>query len=593
MFLSGSVTLDSALTDDEADKICAEVWVSTDGKTFHNMTEISDWAEWGKTVQRNCLLPDRAPLRDYLDGRINTLYVYLIVHFQKDASTRTTETATFTRPTEDNSGLSSMVEDGITVEGCYTNTVYLLDRTLSPPLYGQMHITAEWQEDPAEYVSHLPTEVPIQLDFYQTVDGKKRFQMTKETPYSVEWGSGPEVLADGSLRYQAVSLSASDATFPFELGEKRYQLEQYPDVLAAYPTLYCTVHPIQRGSSSQLLLSDDDRNTGTVLATLPLKPTDAKAMVLYTSTDGGETWDMTGYIDPAKYPIDVVPNQESYTVEVFSTDVATALMEAGNGGFLVRLQILGGPLGNATHGGTVTQEAAWPADYTYVPPKNPADGSGGEGNLGNAGVDNSGSTDGVRPGTEDDSNDSDGDSDNRDEDDTFVPPAAGEITDDAHGSATGTNGEDVNAEQPEQPTAPENQLLQLDTPTLPEQPQSEQVPSSQPKPEQPSHAGVTSPPPMGLDASASGHSDTHTAADTQADTTAEEVFAPVQSNTPDIQTAAESADQPQTTLTERPRNNAPVIIGLSAAAVCVLAAVGIKSGFLAKLLKRIFKHLSA
>ena len=78
---------------------------------------------------------------------------------------------------------------------------------------------------------------------------------------------------------------------------------------------------------------------------------------------------------------------------------AEGLQQQG-GGFAVRLQILGGPLGNAAPAGTTTNIAVWPASYIYMPPSDPTKGHGGEGNLGNAGTDNSGTTDGVRPGTE-------------------------------------------------------------------------------------------------------------------------------------------------------------------------------------------------
>ncbi|MBQ8589041.1 MAG: hypothetical protein IJ486_01115 [Firmicutes bacterium] len=373
----------------------AEVYASGDGLEFQNCTLWSCWDQMSDKTTRCCMIEAAEIYQGYRNGITDELFVYLEIIFE-NGMIITTETASLQRGSEaTTSGAISYIEAGI------PRTLLVFDRTQRPAFRAEYHMTAV---SPGAIALRdlLPETLPVQLDIYS--EGEVIPVGLECVKYSVVWNSTPEYLEDGSVRYQAVSLTPPDEDLEVIDGEKRYVIEasRYPQDMiqnSIYSTWYGIVHMVTPGEKSELLLSSDDRETGAVVATMPLKPTGAVSVLVQVSTDGGTTWNTTGEFD--KEAINAVPSQRSCTAEILTADRASQLLEQGNGGFLVRMQIIGGALGNAEPMGRLTysysEAAAWPADYDYVPPKNPEDSVGNGGNTGNVGTNNEG-TGGIRPG---------------------------------------------------------------------------------------------------------------------------------------------------------------------------------------------------
>ena len=189
----------------------------------------------------------------------------------------------------------------------------------------------------------------------------------------------------------------------FTYNQKRYLLsaDNYPQTLlqaeSPFPELYCIVHPVEQGYQTELNLTAL-KEEGHLYVTLPLKPTNASSITVFTSVAGGaDTYQ--GEIDLAKNPVNAVLKQAEYSVQVLPIEKVKGLMEEGDGSFEIKLLISGGPLGNAIRGRyTYSLPVVWNGKSAPVYPGKPSNNNGSGGNPGNVGTDNSGGGGGVRPG---------------------------------------------------------------------------------------------------------------------------------------------------------------------------------------------------
>lgn len=582
--LYGSIKFGEGQMPPSANEVELDCRISKDGETDQAVGGFCDWVAKGDAL--NCYLVPTCPVfSDYMAGDIDTFYLTITIVYKDGSPTRQTVTARWNRPTEENTGLSSMEEDGLCVQGNYPLRLYALDWATRPPVeYGQIHCTATAGEES----SVLPDTVPVTL---QLQKGSAAKGSAVEVSYAVAWAGEPTQMADGSLRYQAETLTPPNQPTSLLAGQKRYQLPEkdyadYPD-MSAYP-IYCTVHPVARGQASELKLSVDAKG-GNLRATLPLKPTGAMMIQVETSQDGGTTWASPGPLGGISLtddPVDAILNQAEYTVSILTADAVAELTEAGESGFLTRLKIFGGPLGNGASMGRLTytysQSAAWPTDYEYQPPKPPSDGNGGEGNQGNTGTDNSG-TGGVRPGTG-------GDSDTDDDSGSETRPGTGSGNSEG-GDGGGSNapsdgnvfgGEEnppIAAEEQETAAPVQAEMIQV---TVPE--------PQKPAPQETLPQNAETQELHGEEATQPQGSDFQTAEPQEAPGMPK---SPEQEDTPSAETAPERTEEEAvSTQAERSRRQTQILMttGISTVAVCAAGAAGIKSGFLAKLLARLVKR---
>lgn len=377
----------------------AQVYAANEDTEFEDWTLYSFWDQPSASSSRCCLIQAADVYRRYLEGTAFTISVYLVLSFDGGITLRT-ETDTLRR-----NDTAETVQTIAAVQAGPSQTMLKFDRTQTPKFWTEYHMTAVTEETasgPALLYCDLPETLPIQLDLYP--EGSTTPLEPQLAEYTVIWEDTPTVLENGCLRYQALELTPPTQDLHVTSGNNHYVLEssRYPKDLTRIgycTTWYCIVHPVTRGTQPRLLLSSDRGLRDAVNGTLSLKPTGAMGITVFTSVDGGTTWKAAGEFDLQK--IDAIPKEESCTAQILTAEAVSALLDEGNGGFLVKLRIIGGALGNAQAAGRLTytdsETAAWPTDYEYTPPKDPDDSEGSGGNTGNVGSGNKG-TGGVRPG---------------------------------------------------------------------------------------------------------------------------------------------------------------------------------------------------
>ena len=400
-FLMGEVVLPFSLGEEK--KISAEVYIASTEGEFEPIL-YHEWDNSGQKLKRICMYPTYSPFKEYLEKNIDSLWVYMEVNLP-DGTVQKTKTAHISRSSEDDS-FSSMEEDGISVNGVFSPS--LRKKNVPGKYYGEYHITATTVDAIEDYIECLPISIPIQLQFIQndSTNIEKIY-----TQYSVTWDiENPQILSEEdkvSYQYKAICLTAPNQPLNFEFNQKKYQLqpEQYPQFLlqpdSIFQELYCIVHPVEQGYETPLKLSVTGEIEKVLSVIFPLKPSEVQLISSFISING-EKEVYQGDIDLETYPVNSIPNQQEYVAPIMSLEQAKVLLEEGNGSFQLRLMIMGGPLGNAIRGRyTYSKPVIWSGEEKDISPDNPDDGIGGEGNQGNAGTDNSGDTQGIRPGTED------------------------------------------------------------------------------------------------------------------------------------------------------------------------------------------------
>ena len=368
-----------------------EAYYSWDGVNFEQIAE-TDWELSGSKQTRITCYPNESPLKEYLSNEKNEFYVKLkITGGSYEGFSETALIQRLMLPPGD--GLPPLLDSSeYTVLAGYPATIY--KKKFRPfTIYGQYYLTAASDSSAEQLRALLPGSIPVQVDIYNSESKKADASIS----YTVQWPELP-VLSGTSFTLTASSVTPPESA-TVQLGDNLYRfIPPAVDFGISSNTspLYATFNLVEKGSVSPLFLSKQgqDYEYG-LFATLPLKPTGATAITVEISKDGGAQRVSAGSISLSEYPIDGIPNLESYTVQILAKDDPLLVKnESGNpDGFLVRLHITGSAFAQYT-----TVEA-WPSDYIYTAPIQPGDSSGMEGNRGDAGFNDSDGT-GVRPGTE-------------------------------------------------------------------------------------------------------------------------------------------------------------------------------------------------
>ena len=425
---------DYELAEDEV--IWAEIYWSLDNITFHKEADLDgDWCEVsaGKRLDRPCLLETNEALSAYLKGTIDTLYVKLKVHSSLGFS-KWTEVAVLKKPLPG--------ENVINIKAMYPSIPLNMMMGSFRNRCAEYHVTVTENEN--GYAEVLPEMVPVTFSLIpEEVPpyGDGNYEQT--VLYDVVW----EKSEDTENRYIAVSMQnrvQEDYYFVamnrnFRVAQSLFPLNPLEEPsMAMMNKWYCTVHPVPQGYVTSIELVEDT-DTGTISAQLPLKPTGMTRIEIEASTDGGESWKTVDTITAEENPVDYMPKEEGYSIHILAQKNVERLLSEGQGTFHVRLKIVNGALGNqcvleGSDGDTYTysESAVWTGPYVELPPEeddeNKEDGadkeddtdkeedsdkdddfspgnendenSGSGGNNGNVGTDNSGETNGQRPGVD-------------------------------------------------------------------------------------------------------------------------------------------------------------------------------------------------
>ena len=421
-FLMAEISAELFQLDNEKnEKIMAEeiyAWTDAENETDKTAIEDSDWSNRGSWLSRVCLMPRESILTRYSHDEINTIHISMKLSkciFDSDTDEKTViETKTvygcWQRPSANPDTVydepNSEANGNKMVFVKYPQKVYhVAGRNRSV----QMQMTGT-RGEPVE----LPSKIPVILGF--CVNNSNNTVWLEEYAYPVSWKDSPSVSDNEKMVYQVESIDKpSDETdiLQFYYKDRWYQLDvanqSFPEISGMdfpYSWMKCIISFVDSGYiPSILLLPDGSESSEAVAVEIDYKPTNASKIEVEVSTDGGTNWQHESDVDFEKYPIDAIPKLQGYSASILNHEQTVRLSEEGNGGFLVRLKIYGGPLGNAVNDGnhsyTVTEAANWPLNYEYVPPEDSSDDNQGSGgNKGNVGTDNSGSSEGIRPGTE-------------------------------------------------------------------------------------------------------------------------------------------------------------------------------------------------
>ena len=453
---------DYELAEDE--KIWADIYWSLDNVNFQKES-IQDvyWAVDGRKLYRPCLLSTHEALAKYLAGGLDAIYVKLEVHSSLGFS-KWTEVEVLKKPLPG--------EDVMSVKAIYPGIPMQMMMGSFRNRYAQYHVTVTENEN--GYADVLPKTIPVAFSLVSEENLPYGDRMLDHiVPYDVFW----EESEDTENTYVAVSMqSRIEEDYFFVAGNQNFCIEKSLFPINPLEELsqmrmnnwYCTVHPVPVGYATDLVL-EEDTDMGVLSAQLPLKPTGMTRIEIEVSTDGEENWHLADSIMAAENPVDYMPKEEGYSVRILSKEKVESLLSEGKGTFHVRLKIVNGALGNqyALEDGdgdtyTYSQSAVWTGPYVELPPEedgtgkdeNPDAGNGSDnedddsnkdddfsagneedddggsgGNNGNVGSDNSGESEGQRPGV---------DASPKDED-TQMPP---ENPDDT------LNGDDENIQNP-------------------------------------------------------------------------------------------------------------------------------------------------
>lgn len=382
----------------EGEKINPEkIFVSTDGQNYRDITDRSAIAP-GAKLNQPCLLPNDPVLLQYSNQEIDTIYISAVLS-KCDASGGVLETKT--------------------ISGCWKRPVLDQDtsyRSLEREQLKVMSVSKILQlTGTTGEAAALPERIPVILGFKENPP-ENNVVWLMDYSYPVSWEDTPISSENGKAAYQlktANSPSEETDILTFYYKDQWYQVSAqnsaFPEIIMSdlqqYRLPKCIVNLVEPGYVSPITLTlDETKGDAAIGVRLPYKPTKASKIEAEVSTDGGTTWRFASEIDLEQYPVDANPEACSFQAMLFSEEQAADYSREGNGGFRVRLKIYGGPLGNAVTEGietyTITQTANWPSGFVSTPPKEPTGDYGSGGNKGDVGTDNSGSTEGVRPSTE-------------------------------------------------------------------------------------------------------------------------------------------------------------------------------------------------
>ena len=411
------------LDNDKNEKIIAEeiyVWTDAENETDKTAIEDSDWSNRGAGLSRVCLMPWESILTRYFHGEIDTIHVSMKLSkciFDSDTDEKTViETKTVYGCWQRPSANPDTVYDNPNSETNGTKMVFVKYPQKVYHVAGwnnrsvQMQMTGT-RGEPVE----LPSKIPVTLGF--CVNDSNDTVWLEEYAYPVSWEDSPSVSDNEKMVYQVKKIDKpSDETdiLQFYYKDRWYQMDvtnqSFPEVpdlspYLPYSRIKCTINFVDPGYIPSIsLLPGGGSSSESVAVEIDYKPTNASKIEVEVSTDGGTSWRHESDVDYEKYPIDAIPKLQGYSANILNHEQTVRLSQEGNGGFQVRLKIYGGPLGNAVKEGedsyTITKAANWPLDYEYVPPENPSGNHGSGGNKGNVGTDNSGTSEGIRPGVE-------------------------------------------------------------------------------------------------------------------------------------------------------------------------------------------------
>lgn len=425
---------DYELAEDE--KIWADIYWSLDNLNFQKETKQDGyWCELaaGTKLYRPCLLQNHEALANYLDGIVDTLYVKMEVHSSLGFS-KWTEVAVLEKPLPG--------ENVMSIKEMYPGIPLHMMMGSFRNRYAQYHITVTENENGYDEV--LPQTIPVAFNLVP--EQKLPYgdsMMDLMIPYDVFWEESEDteytyVAVNMQNRIEEdyffvagnQNFCIEKSLFPLNLLEELSQMRMNH--------WYCTVHPVPQGYATELTLAENT-DTGILSAQLPLKPTGMTRIEIEVSTDGEENWRMMDVIKAEENPVDYMPKEEGYRVRILSKEKVERLLSEGTGTFHVRLKIVNGPLGNkyALEGSddtyTYSQSAVWTGPYVELPPEE--DSEDKEDNTGDD-TEKEDSTDTENGTDKDDGTDVGNGDDSSNKDDDF---SAGN-DDDENGGSGGNNG---------------------------------------------------------------------------------------------------------------------------------------------------------